>query len=80
MKRYCNSCVQTPELRETGLGEGKPSLICPVCKTEYYIDSEQLTKERPAKWPGKKAKSENWELVKGHWRSALDIMLFSNQK
>jgi len=57
MKRKCK-CVQGPKLKQTGWSGDHPEWYCPVCKKEYYVESDgSLAVERPFKWPAKKQSS-----------------------
>ena len=61
-------CTQHPDLRQTGLGSPEADLYCPVCGTVFWTYDGVITKNRPAKWPSKKAaKKQTWEVKKGQW-------------
>ena len=64
------TCVQCPELRQTGDGPPKADLYCPVCPLVFWSHNGIAEKERPFAWPGKKDESiQTWELKGGGWKT-----------
>ena len=66
---YRCTCVQRPELVQTGYCAPAADLMCPVCYVTYWLYKGSLEKERPAVWPSYAAiPAKIWEIVNGRWK------------